>query len=91
MVKKTRRLPAGRSTQIRLDGAVVSVCRLMTEKEPDRTNRRPQIMNGDDQRQATSKLGERAPTAAPKYLHLLIWIVMVVMALLAVINILTSK
>jgi hypothetical protein len=63
----------------------------MTEKEPDRTRRRPQIMNGDDQRQATPKLRERAPLAAPKYLHLLIWIVMVVMGLLAVINILTSK
>jgi hypothetical protein len=46
-------------------------------------------MNGDDQRQATSKLRERL--AALKYLHLLIWIGMVVMALLAVINILTSK
>jgi hypothetical protein len=63
----------------------------MTEKEPDRTNRRPQIMGGDDQRQATSKRPERAVIAAPKCLHLLIWIVMVVMALLAVINILTSK
>jgi hypothetical protein len=61
----------------------------MTEKEPDRTRARPQIMNGDDQRQATSKLRERL--AALKYLHLLIWIGMVVMALLAVINILTSK
>jgi hypothetical protein len=48
-------------------------------------------MNGDDQRQATPKLRERAPLAALKYLHLLICIGMVVMALLAVINILTSK
>jgi hypothetical protein len=62
----------------------------MTEKEPDWTNRRPQIMNGDDQRQA-SKLRERAPIAAPKYLHFWIWVMMAVMALLAVINILTSK
>jgi len=64
----------------------------MTEKEPDRTTkRRPQIMNGDDQPQVTPKLRERAPIAWPKYLHPLIWIVMVVMALLALINILTSK
>jgi hypothetical protein len=63
----------------------------MTEKEPERNRRRPQIMNGDDQRQATSKLRERAPLAGRKYLHLLIWIVIVVMALLAVVNILTSK
>jgi hypothetical protein len=42
----------------------------MTEKEPDRINRRPQIMNDDDQRQAMSKLRERAPIAAPKYLNL---------------------
>jgi hypothetical protein len=47
-------------------------------------------MNGDDQRQA-SKLRERAPIAAPKYLHFWIWVMMAVMALLAVINILTSK
>jgi hypothetical protein len=63
----------------------------MTVKEPDRTNRRPQIMDGDAQRQATSNLMERAPIAAPKYLRLLIRIVMVVMAVLAVIYILTSK
>jgi len=63
----------------------------MTEKEPGSTDRRPQIMDSDDQRQARSKLLERAPIAAPKYLHVLILIVMVVMALLAVINSLTSK
>jgi hypothetical protein len=62
----------------------------MTEKEPDRTNRRPQIMNSDVQPKATPKLRERAPMA-PKYLHSLIWIVMVVMALLVVFYFLTSK
>jgi hypothetical protein len=63
----------------------------MTEKEPDRTNRRPQIMNSDVQPKAAPKLRERAPMAAPKYLHPLIWIVMVVMALLVVFYFLTSK
>jgi hypothetical protein len=65
--------------------------RLMTAKEPDRTNRHPQIMNTDVQPKATPKLRERAPFVAPKYLHPLIWIVMVVMALLVVINFLRNK
>jgi hypothetical protein len=63
----------------------------MTDKEPDRTNRHPQIMNRDVQPKASPNLRERAPIGAPKYLRLLIWIVMIIMALLVVINALTSQ
>jgi hypothetical protein len=63
----------------------------MTENEPDRTNRRPQIMSSDVQPKPSLNLCERAPIGVPKYVHLLIWIVMIITALLVVIDFLPGK